>query len=104
MSDIKFGRGSECNFPGKSAKGEFTLIGDKTIKIEKIYTIINFPGGHFELARCDDGTYWAHISVVDGGKTIDARIDAYGRYLSPDIKAEIHAADFNHIAVRIKAS
>jgi hypothetical protein len=36
--------------------------------------IIKFPGGHVEVSRCSDGSYWAHLEV-GVGKVIDSRID-----------------------------
>ena len=41
--------------------------------------VIKFPGGHVEVARCSDGTYWAHIAVVSGVNIIDGRIDRADR-------------------------
>lgn len=37
--------------------------------------VVKFPGGHIELARCSDDTYWAHLQVVDGSNIVASRID-----------------------------
>lgn len=37
--------------------------------------IIKFPGGHVEVSRCTDGTYWAHLSVADAANIVGSRID-----------------------------
>ena len=97
---MRFNAGSSNNFSNKPAKGVFTLHGDPDIKVEKPYTILEFPGGSFELARCSDGTYWAHIALTDG-RLLDARIDAAGRYVPNSVGAELAATDFQHLAVRI---
>lgn len=109
---LKFNSGSECNFSGKPAEGEFTLHGDPAVKIEKVYTIIHFPGGHFELSRCEDGSYWAHIGVeqpgnvmTKAGRVVDARIDPGGRrYASEALQAEFVAVDARHFALRIEVA
>jgi hypothetical protein len=48
--------------------------GDKR-RPEPSTAIIKFPGGHVEVSRCTDGTYWAHLSVVDSANIEDSRID-----------------------------
>lgn len=37
--------------------------------------IIRFPGGHVEVSRCSDGSYFAHIQVVDPANVIQSRLD-----------------------------
>lgn len=37
--------------------------------------VIKFPGGHVEVGRCSDGTYWAHIEVVDTANIVGGRVD-----------------------------
>lgn len=37
--------------------------------------VIKFPGGHVEVSRCSDGTYWAHVDVVASANVVDSRID-----------------------------
>lgn len=73
--------------------------------------IVLFPGGHIELTRCTDGTYWAHIAREVGnekqkGEIIDSRIDytpeAYAVHRNiPSIPAH---EEIQHIAVRIAVS
>lgn len=69
--------------------------------------IVQFPGGHMELTRCTDGTYWAHIAREIGdkahGEITDSRIDytpeAWAVHKNiPDIPAH---DEIQHIAVRI---
>ena len=61
--------------------------------------VIKFPGGHVEVSRCSDGTYWAHVSVVDGSNIIAGRIDRAGQVQSV---ATLENYDkVNHIAIRI---
>jgi len=62
--------------------------------------IIKFPGGHVEVTRCSDGTYWAHVAVVDGVNIVDSRIDhlAKSSWYIQDIP---NAESVNHIAIRI---
>lgn len=42
---------------------------------EPTTAVIEFPSGHVEVSRCSDGSYWAHIVVVDNKNIIDSRID-----------------------------
>lgn len=37
--------------------------------------VIKFPGGHIELARASDNTYWAHVEAVDASNIVASRID-----------------------------
>lgn len=37
--------------------------------------VIQFPGGHVEVSRCSDGTYWAHTEVVHPSNIVASRID-----------------------------
>ncbi|MBA1305899.1 hypothetical protein [Stutzerimonas stutzeri] len=37
--------------------------------------VIRFPGGHLELSRCTDGSYWAHLEVVSPENVVDSRVD-----------------------------
>ncbi len=84
-----------------------TLLGDPNIKPEKPHTIVGFPGGDVEIARCEDGRYWVHVAVHDispenrAGTITDARIDAHGRYADEANKVlrdEIAKGDVTHIA------
>ena len=52
--------------------------------------IIKFPGGHVEVARCTDGTYWAHVrrdvqpqdeDQIVIGEVIGSRIDMTGGHV-----------------------
>lgn len=61
--------------------------------------IIKFPGGHIEVARCSDGTYWAHVNVVDGANIVSGRIDRHGRIQAVADLEDVGSV--NHIAIRI---
>lgn len=50
------------------------LSGDKTRRPEAAEHIIEFPGGAIEVARTEDGNYWAHIIIGDG-TVIASRLD-----------------------------
>lgn len=61
--------------------------------------IIKFPGGHVEVTRCSDGTYWAHIATVAGVNILEGRIDREGR---AHAVSDLDDADkINHIAIRV---
>lgn len=42
---------------------------------EPTHLIVKFPGGHIELARCQDGSYWAHLTGNDSECVIDSRVE-----------------------------
>ncbi len=98
------GRGSEVN--RAKIGGTTTLLGDPTKKREKPYTILLFPGGHVEVARCEDGSYWVHVATKETpdcatAKITNARVDAEGRYCDETngaLQAEIDKGGVNHIA------
>jgi len=54
------------NWPINRAPKRTRLYGDKSKVIESSQHIIEFPGGAVEVARCEDGSYWAHIIVNRG--------------------------------------
>ncbi len=110
MADIYAQTGTECN--KVEIGGTTTLFGDPNIRPEKPYTIICFPGGDVEIARCDDGTYWVHVAVrrdeITGqnARIVNARIDAssqrYCDEANTAMRSEIEQGDINHIAFRIE--
>jgi hypothetical protein len=53
---------------------QITFRGDKR-QPEPSTAVIQFPGGHVEVSRCSDGTYWAHITVVAPQNTVASRVD-----------------------------
>ena len=82
--------------------GKTTLYGDKDIALEKHSTIISFPGGDIEIARCSTGEYWIHVAIQDDGLAIDCRVDGTNTYdLSKQIGEAIKMAGVNHIAFLI---
>ena len=53
---------------------QITFHGDKR-NPEPSTAVIQFPGGHVEVSRSSDGSYWAHVEVVDPSNTLASRID-----------------------------
>lgn len=102
--------GSEVNKVRIGAQN--TLFGDPRVKPEKPYTIVTFPGGDVEIARCTDGTYWVHVAVrrdeVTGqnASIIRARIDANSQRYCDEVNAiintEIEGGDIGHIAFLVR--
>ena len=41
---------------------QVTFLGDRR-NPEPSMAVIQFPGGHVEVSRCSDGSYWAHIGL-----------------------------------------
>lgn len=65
--------------------------------------VIEFPGGHIEVSRCSDGSYYAHLSVVDSKNIVASRMDydadvSYEIGSIPDVPM---ANRINHVAIRI---
>lgn len=57
---------------------QITFRGDRR-NPEPGTAVIQFPGGHVEVSRCSDGSYWAHLEVVDPRNIVDSRVDhVYG--------------------------
>lgn len=103
-------RGTECN--RVNVGGTTTLLGDPEVRPEKPYTIITFPGGSVEIARCEDGRYWIHAAVrgddAEGrapGRIVDARMDFDGRYEDEGnaaLRRAVEAGDCNHVAFLVE--
>lgn len=67
--------------------------------------IVKFPGGHVEVARCLDNSYWIHFAVDHPDNTKDSRIDyAYEEHLKHGIIDVPDADKIKHLAVRIYQS
>lgn len=81
---------------------QITFLGDLR-NPEPSTAVIQFPGGHVEVSRCSDGTYWAHIAVVDGANIVGSRIDRANAYElgAPAVEDMPHAKAINHMAIRI---
>lgn len=72
--------------------------------------IIIFPGGHVEVSRSSDGTYWAHIQIQEesdatgnpAGEVVSSRVDYHHPYGNkngiPKVPDHEH---IQHIAVRV---
>jgi len=109
MKNIKFANGSDLNWPGKNATGEFTLYGDREKTIEKVTTVINFPGGHVEISRTSNNQYWVHVGIThpenkwgaQAGKLIDARIDVINKNADKHRAAPLLQSDIDHVAFLI---
>ena len=69
--------------------------------------VIKFPGGHVEVSRCTDNTYWAHIAVTKRDDYDDnGDITPEGKFLNGRIDFEdkpvmSFPSESNHIAIRI---
>ena len=95
-----------------AAPARRVLYGDKKRKTEPAQHIIEFPGGAVEVSRLEDGSYWAHIIVHQGGilpgkgltaargQVVDSRVDWAERRLE-DIPGLPDGARLTQIAVRI---
>lgn len=84
---------------------QITFRGDKR-QPEPSTAVIQFPGGHVEVSRCSDGTYWAHITVVAPQNTVASRVDydyeGYSAGLSGlGLPQPEH---IQHVAIRIAAT
>lgn len=69
--------------------------------------IIKFPGGHVEVTRTSDNTYWAHVGVEEASNIVDSRIDYdFEGYKKSECKIPDvpHAEHIKHIAINIKES
>jgi hypothetical protein len=92
----------------------FYMQGDKTKQAEPPEVNLHFPGGHIGVARCSDGTYWAHFCLEgqnkdDGsydmifkGKLIGLRIDNKDRPISEMNCGDLAKKDFYHLAIKIQ--
>lgn len=66
--------------------------------------VIEFPGGHVEVSRTQDGQYWAHVEVTDPQNIQRSRIDyTHEGYVAtgcsiPEIP---HADKIRHMAILI---
>lgn len=81
---------------------QITFNGDKR-NPEPTTAVIKFPGGHVEVSRCSDGSYYAHIEVVDKANVIASRLDFqdaadHGITSIPDIP---HGDLVRHIAIKV---
>jgi len=66
---------------------------------EPLYGIVKFPGGHVEVSRCTDDSYWAHIEIEDPSYIVDGRIDRTDRVQAV---SDLEDPDkVKHIAVRV---
>lgn len=88
------------------------IRGDKR-QPEPSTAVIRFPGGHVEVSRASDGTYWVHVGrnvrINDPdsdelGEVVGSRIDmtydarhSYGQQIPPMPAAE----HIEHMALRI---
>lgn len=62
--------------------------------------VVKFPGGHIELARCSDDTYWAHIHAVDSANIVAGRID-YRHGAARSVADLPEAALVQKLAIRV---
>lgn len=81
---------------------QVTFDGDKR-KPEPSTGVIKFPGGHVEVSRCSDGTYFAHINVADPANVVESRMDFLNAHEHGirSVQNIPHGNLVNHIAVKI---
>lgn len=80
---------------------QITFYGDKSSP-EPSTGVIQFPGGHVEVSRHSDGSYWAHVAVDDPASIVEGRIDrAFGA--SQAVEQMPEAELVKHIAIRVDA-
>lgn len=72
---------------------------------EPATAVVRFPGGHIEVSRCADGSYYAHLEVVEPQNVVDSRVDYC--YEAAQVLGTIpnfpHADQVRHIALKIRA-
>lgn len=73
---------------------------------EPATAVVRFPGGHIEVSRCADGSYYAHLEVVEPHNVIDSRVDyTYEAGLQlAGIPAFPNANQVRHIALKVRAT
>ncbi len=70
---------------------------------EPTHLIIKFPRGHIELARCSDGSYWAHLEGDDAHTVIDSRVEYdHEGYLEHGIKPIPSQDQIKKLGVKFK--
>lgn len=76
---------------------QITFRGDRR-RPEPATGVIVFPGGHVEVSRCSDGSYWAHVEFVDPVNCVESRIDYIAEATGSQ---ELLDPRVKHIAVRV---
>lgn len=89
---------ARCKVTHSDDAVQISFDGDRA-RPEPACGVIKFPGGHVEVSRCSDGSYWAHIAVLDGANVAQGRIDRAGQVQAVDALPD--ADRINHIAVRV---
>lgn len=65
--------------------------------------VIKFPGGHIEVSRCSDDSYYVHLSVENEVNIIASRIDYNHKGREKNgIPGILDQEKVKHIAIRIK--
>lgn len=66
--------------------------------------IIKFPGGHVEVSRTSDGSYWAHVVAERASDILDSRVEYnYERYRKTNgaIPPIPYKEDVKKLAIRV---
>lgn len=63
--------------------------------------IVKLPGGHVEVSRCSDGSYWVHLQVIDPTNIIASRIEYAHKPLAASVADMPDAERVNKLALRI---
>lgn len=78
---------------------------------EPDYFVVKLPGGHVEISRTSDGSYWIHFTTnraddclgsdLVAGRLVDSRIDCEGKSAHEVIGGDFARDDTYHVAVRL---
>lgn len=82
---------------------EIIFRGDKS-NPEPSIGVITFPGGHVEVSRCSDGSYYAHLAVVDSANIVASRFDFQDSVQNgiPAVTAIPNGNLIKHMAIRVE--
>jgi hypothetical protein len=89
-----------------------TIKGDRHLP-EPSMTVVRFPGGHVEISRCSDETYWIHTTInhpeagdfVPGetvpGELLDAVIHQKGKHSVDSNLGDFGNSGTYDVAIRV---
>jgi hypothetical protein len=91
----------------------YYMDGDKKKQLEPPEVHLHFPCGQVSVTRCQDGTYWVHVSLEDFnedgftgkvGKLIDARIDCKDKSVNECDTGDLKDPELYHLAIKMERS
>jgi hypothetical protein len=74
------------------------IAGNKK-QAEPTTLVIDLPGGHVEVSRCSDNTYWVHVEVVNNANVMEGRIQRSDRVQAVEEMPD--ASTVTKLAIRI---